>query len=95
MGRKHYSKVLREQIISEVHSGRSVAAVARDYEPSANTIHRWLASVGGEDQLGDQADKAALVAEIVRLRRDKGVRQIIGNFTNCRLSCTNNRQIDY
>ncbi len=70
MGRKHYSKVLREQIISEVHSGRSVAAVARDYEPSANTIHRWLASVGGEDQLGDQADKAALVAEIARLRRD-------------------------
>ncbi len=70
MGRKHYSKVLREQIISEVRSGRSVAAVARDYEPSANTIHRWLASVGGEDQLGDQADKAALVAEIARLRRD-------------------------
>ncbi len=70
MGRKHYSKVLREQIISEVHSGRSVAAVARDYEPSANTIHRWLASVGGEDQLGEQADKAALVAEIARLRRD-------------------------
>ena len=37
MGRKHYSRVLREQIIGEVRGGRSVASVARDYEPSL----RW------------------------------------------------------
>jgi len=70
MGRKHYSKVLREQILSEVRAGRSVAAVARDYEPSAHTIHRWLASADADGGLNGEADRAALLAEIAHLRRD-------------------------
>ena len=62
MGRKHYSKVLREQIIVEVHRGLSVVAVSRDYEPCEHTIHRWMLSV--EDQGIDSAsDKEALLAE--------------------------------
>ncbi len=74
MGRKHYSRVLREQIIGEVRGGRSVASVARDYEPSANTIHRWLAeSVSDGDGVGEELDKAALRAENERLRRDLAI----------------------
>ena len=73
MGRKHYSKVLREQVISEVQSGRSVAAVSRDYEPSAHTIYRWLACAGDDEQSGERADTAALLAEIERLRCDNKI----------------------
>ncbi len=73
MGRKHYSKVLREQVISEVRSGRSVASVARDYEPSAHTIHRWLASAGNEAGRVGEVDQAVLLAENARLRRDLAI----------------------
>ena len=60
MSRKHYPRELREQVVSEVRSGRSVAEVAREYEPCAQTIHRWVALDEGRSLEVESEDMVAL-----------------------------------
>ena len=42
MGRKIYSPELKERIISLVEQGRPIAQLAREYEPTEQTIHKWM-----------------------------------------------------
>ena len=39
---KRYPQALREQIILEFHQGRSIRALANDYEPCEATIRQWV-----------------------------------------------------
>ncbi len=37
-----YPQALREQIVLESHLGRSIRALANDYEPCEATIQQWI-----------------------------------------------------
>jgi len=68
MSRPPYPDEYREQILSLHRSGRSVASLARDFEPTATTIHNWIKKA--------EADQAEPIlndderAELARLRRE-------------------------
>ncbi|MCY3540750.1 MAG: transposase [Gammaproteobacteria bacterium] len=47
MSRKHYPEEYREQIIKLARAGRSVASLAREFEPTKPTIRSWLAAANG------------------------------------------------
>ena len=42
MSYEHYSKEYRDRIVELARAGTPVAQLAREYEPSAATIHKWL-----------------------------------------------------
>lgn len=44
MDRKTYPEAYREQIVSLARAGRSYSALAREFEPSIQTIRNWVAS---------------------------------------------------
>lgn len=67
MSRLPYPPEFREKILSLHRSGRSVASLARDFEPSAATIHNWIKKAREEDELTlDEDDRS----ELSRLRRE-------------------------
>ena len=70
---KHYAQALREQIVLEFHQGRSIRALANDYEPCEATIRQWLERASGGAQLdASEADELKrLRKEIKQLREDK------------------------
>lgn len=39
---QHYSKEYRDSIVELARAGTPVAQLAREHEPSAATIHKWL-----------------------------------------------------
>ena len=45
MPRSHpaYPAAFREQLIALVHAGRSPEELSREFEPTAQTIHNWVA----------------------------------------------------
>ena len=65
MSRQPYPPEYREQILSLHRSGRSVASLARDFEPSAATIHNWIKKAEA-DQAPELSDDER--AELKRLR---------------------------
>ena len=42
MSRKHYPKEYREQIVALARSGRSLSSLAREFEPSLQTVRKWV-----------------------------------------------------
>ena len=67
MSRHPYPPEYRERILSLHRSGRSVASLARDFEPTAATIHNWIRKAK-EDQKPELNDDER--AELQRLRRE-------------------------
>ena len=62
-------------MIDLVRSGRDPDDLAREFEPTAQSIRNWVAGAGG--RTGDRLDKmpaAADADELIRLRRE--VRQL-------------------
>ncbi|MXZ56708.1 MAG: transposase [Gammaproteobacteria bacterium] len=47
MSRKHYPEEYREQIVKLARAGRSIASLAREFEPTEPTIRNWLAAANG------------------------------------------------
>lgn len=76
MGRPRYAPELREELIRLALEGQSVASLARDYEPSEATIHKWIVEAR-EEEAGrtgrDVRDVEAVYAENRRLRRDVAI----------------------
>jgi transposase len=68
MSRTPYPPAYREQILRLHRSGRSVASLAREYEPTATTIHNWIkkSASDGESERPLSDDERA---ELKRLRR--------------------------
>lgn len=67
----------RQQIIELVRAGRTPEELAREYEPTAQTIHNWVAQAARDE--GVRSDGGLTTAEKEELRRlrreNKVVRQ--------------------
>jgi transposase len=78
--RPPYSPEFRRQIVELVHSGRDPDDLAREFEPTAQSIRHWVAVADRRD--GRRAEKKPDVVtptehdELLRLRREnKQLRQ--------------------
>ena len=72
--RARYPREFREQIVELVRAGRSPKALAREFEPSEQTIRNWVKQAdldGGRRADGLTTDE---LSEVRRLRRE--VRQL-------------------
>lgn len=68
--RAPYPPEYRQQIIDLVHAGRTPEELAREFEPTAQTIMNWVAQAdrdAGRSQDGSTTDEQA---ELKRLRRE-------------------------
>ena len=68
--RPRYPAEYRKQMVDLVRSGRSPDQLAREFEPSAQSIRNWVAQADRDE--GRRADglTTAERAELRRLRRD-------------------------
>jgi transposase len=70
MAKRTYPREFREQLIALARAGRSPEALAREFEPSAQTIRNWIEQAdrdAGRRTDGLTTDERA---EITRLRRE-------------------------
>ena len=72
MARKHapFTPEFRRQMIDLVRSGRSPESLAKEFEPTAQTIRNWVAQTGRDDGSRDDGLKTDERDEINRLRRE-------------------------
>jgi transposase len=65
-----YSPEFRQQMVELAKAGRSPEALAREFEPSAQTIRNWVAQAGRDE--GRRSDGLTTVEreELSRLRRE-------------------------
>ena len=70
MARRKYPDEFRQQLIALVRAGRTPESLAKEFEPSAQTIRNWLEQAdldSGRRTDGLPTDERA---ELVRLRRE-------------------------
>ena len=72
MPRTHppYPPEYRQQIIELVRAGRSLEELAREFEPTAQTINHWVKRADLDDGRRQDGLTTAERQELVRLRRD-------------------------
>jgi len=72
MARKHppFTPEFRRQMIELVRSGRSPESLAKEFEPTAQTIRNWVAQAGRDADERDDGTTTADREEINRLRRE-------------------------
>src|SRR5687767_4845034 len=68
--RNPYSAEFRQRMVDLVHAGRSVDELAREFEPSGETIRNWVAQA--ERDTGKRHDglTSAERKELARLKRE-------------------------
>lgn len=71
MANSRYSDELKQHILREVSLGTPVAQLARDYDPSAATIHLWVrASRSIETDASPRSERErALEKQVLQLQR--------------------------
>ena len=84
--RPPYAAEFRRQMVELVHAGRDPAELAREFEPTAQSISHWVAQA--DRQEGRREEKgnglsAAEREELARLRRENGI-----NPKSIRRRCT-------
>lgn len=65
-GRKTYQPEYRQRLIELYRAGRSAESLARDFEPTAQTIRNWVAQA---DRDGGQRTDGLTTAECEELRQ--------------------------
>jgi transposase len=72
MARKHppYTPEFRRQMIELVRSGRSPESLAKEFEPTAQTIRNWVEQAARDEGRRDDGPTTAERDEINRLRRE-------------------------
>ena len=72
MARKNppYTPEFRRQMIELVRSGRSPESLAKEFEPTAQTIRNWVAQAARDEGCRDDGPATAERDEINRLRRE-------------------------
>jgi transposase len=75
MPRTHqpYAPQYRRRIIELARAGRSVNELAREFEPTAETIRQWIKQAGLDDGLRSDGLTTSENEELNRLRRENRV----------------------
>ena len=68
--RRKYTPEFRRQMIELVRSGRSPQSLAKEFEPTAQTIRNWVAQAARDEGRRDDGPTTAERDEINRLRRE-------------------------
>ena len=90
-----YSPEFRRQMVELVRAGRSPEDLAREFEPTAQSIGIWVAQADGAEGKREAAQPAALTTaerdELARLRRENKQlrleRDILSNQRGSRSAC--------
>jgi len=67
--RPEYPAAFRAQIVELARSGRTAADLAREFEPSENTIRGWVKQADRDDGLRADGATSLEKAELRRLRK--------------------------
>lgn len=67
---KRYSPELREQLVRLARSGRSAIDLAREYEPSEQTIRNWVKQAEIDEGSRSDGLRTEEREELARLRRE-------------------------
>jgi transposase len=75
MPRTHlpYAAEYRRRIIELARAGRSIDALAREFEPSANAIRQWVKQAALDEGVRSDGLTTTAGAELTRLRRENRV----------------------
>ena len=68
--RQCYAPESRRQLVELVHAGRSPEALAREFEPTAQSIRNWVAQSKRDASCGDGGLATVEREELHRLRRE-------------------------
>lgn len=74
--RPPYPPEFRQKMIELVHSGRTPDELAREFEPTAQSIRNWIAQAGVDECLAAKATGRAVSSErdeLERLRRENKI----------------------
>lgn len=67
--RKRYAAEYKRRLVELVRAGRSPEELAKEFEPSPNTIRKWATQADIDDGLKAEGLSTAERAELRRLRR--------------------------
>lgn len=70
-GRKTYPREYRERLVEMYRAGRSAESLAKDFEPTAQSIRNWVKQADLDEGRRQDGLTTAERAELVQLRRDK------------------------
>ena len=70
MTRPPYASEFREQMVELVRSGRSPEELAREFEPSAQSIRNWVSQADRDEGRSHEGLTSAEREELRRLRRE-------------------------
>ncbi len=76
MASKTHPKVVREKIVELARSGRSLTSLAREFEPSIQTIRKWVEQARREERLESMDIKRRirkLEREVARAREERDI----------------------
>ena len=68
--RPPYPPEFRRQIIELVRAGRTANELAREFEPTAQSIHNWVVQADRDDGLRSDGVTSTEREELTRLRRE-------------------------
>ena len=68
--RRCYAPEFRRQMVELVQAGRSPEALAREFEPTAQSIRNWVAQAARDSGRGDGGLTTAERQELSRLRHE-------------------------
>ncbi len=70
MARRRYPPEFRQQLIELVQAGRSPEALAKEFEPSAQTIRNWTVQAARDTGARHDGPTTAEHEEVTKLRRE-------------------------
>lgn len=70
MARRRYPPEFRRQLIELVQAGRSPEALAKEFEPSAQTIRNWVVQAARDTGTRHDGPTTAEREEVTKLRRE-------------------------
>ena len=68
--RRRYPPEFREQLIALVRAGRSPDELAKEFEPSGQTIHNWVAQADRDGGMRKDGPTGAELEELRQLRKE-------------------------
>ena len=68
--RRPYPREFRQQLVDLVRAGRSPEALAKEFEPSSETIRNWVKQADADDGKRSDVLTSAERDELHRLRRE-------------------------